>query len=151
MDADVNITVDALRHKADKTQDELYLLSVVNRLEADNDLHYLNITPEIGVWLWIEADCSRYMSFLEGKYDEQLFNMQVLVNEVATMPWAGDNDRKLGKSKLNNLAIKVMEHIEYTNIDRVYEDMMCAYAKYCMEDPVLSIEYIHKLESVLNR
>ena len=151
LDADVNITVDALRHKADKTQDELYLLSVVNRLEADNNLHYLNITPEIGVWRWIEADCSRYMSFLEGKYGEQLFNMQVLVNEVAAMPWDGDNDRKFGKSKLKNLAIRVMGHIEYTNIDRVFEDMMSAYAKYCMEDPVLSVEYIHKLESVLNR
>ena len=89
--------------------------------------------------------------FLEEKYDEQLFDMHDLVNEVAAMPWAGVNDRKFGKSKLYNLARKIMEHIEYTNIDRVYEDMMCAYAKYCMENPVLSVKYIDKLESVLNR
>ena len=151
LDADVNITVDALRHKANKTQDERYLLSLADQLAADNNLHYLDITPEIGVWRWIEADCSRYMSFLVDKYGEQLFDMLFLVNEVAAMPWAGDNNRKFGKSKLYNLAGKIMEHIEYTNIDRVYEDMMCAYAKYCMENPVLSVKYIHKLESVLNR
>lgn len=151
LDADVNITVDKLRHKADKTLSERYLLNLADLLAADNNLHYLNITPEIGVWQWIDADCSRYMSFLKDKYGEQLFDMQVLVDKVDAMPWTGENDRKLGKSKLDNLAKIIMEHIEYTNIDRVYEDMMVAYAKYCMEDPTLSVEYIQKLESVLNR
>lgn len=151
LDADVEATIHDVRVKAHKNADEIEYLALADALNAANNLQFLNITPEIGVWRWIVEDCSRYMSFLEDKFGDQVFNMQTLVDEVTALPWDGDNERKFGKSKLYNLATKITEHIEYTNIGRVYEDMMYAYAKYCMDDPALSVEYIQKLEGVLNR
>lgn len=151
LDADVKSTIHDIRIKAHKNTDETEYIALVDALDNVNNLQFLNITPEIGVWRWIVEDCSRYISFLEDKFGDQIFDMKTLVDEVNALPWEGDNERTLGKSKLYNLATKIREHIEYTNIDRVYEDMMYAYAKYCMEDPVLSVEYIQKLEGILNR
>lgn len=152
LDRDVEDTISDIRRKgAAKTREESNLITLVDELRGYNDIQYLNITPEIGVWNWIVEDCSRLMNYLVYEHGEQVFSMQDLVNDVAALPNEGDNERKKGKSRLRNLATRIMANIPYSNIAIAYNDMMKAYAKWCMSEHDLCIEYTRKLESLLNR
>ena len=152
LDRDVEDTISDIRRKgAAKTREESNLITLVDELRGYNDIQYLNITPEIGVWNWIVENCSRLMNYLVYEHGEQVFSMQDLVNDVAGLPNEGDNERKKGKSRLRNLATRIMANIPYSNIDIAYNDMMKAYAKWCMSEHDLCMEYTRKLESLLNR
>ena len=151
LDEDVKDTIMTIRKKgADKTENEERILSVANTLNSDGNLHYLNITPELGVWNWIKNDPSDYMSFLIDNHGDQLFSIHDFVNEIDTLPPA-QNPREEGKQKLSELAGKIMEHIAYQDILAAYKDMLYAYAKYCNSVPALAGYYVGKIESLLNR
>ena len=111
--ADVEGAIHDVRVKAHKSADETEYQALADALNAANNLQFLNITPKIGVWRWIVEDSSRYMSLLEDRFGDQVFNMQALVDEVTALPWVGDNERKLGKSKLYNLATKMPWRVRY--------------------------------------
>lgn len=152
LDKDVEDTIREIRRKGvAKTREESELIATVDALDAYGDIQYLNITPEIGVWKWIVEDCSRLMSYLVEQHGEQIFSMQTLVDEVVALPIEGGNERKKGKSKLKNLADRIKVRIPYSNVELAYDDMMNAYAKWCMNDPDISEEYTRKLENLLNR
>ena len=152
LDKDVEDVVKAIRDKGNNASaEEKRFLNTERGLSNDHNMHYLNITPEIGVWEWIKQDSSKLMSYLVDEYGEQNFNIQPLVDEADVIAANPANPRKQGKTKLKALAEKLMQKMDISSINKCYEDMMCAYAKDLMSDPHQKTAYYKKLESVLNR
>lgn len=152
LDKDVEYTIQSIRQKgSDATPEEKRFLKQVQELLDDHNLYFLNITPEIGVWKWIRQDCKKLMSYLLEEYGDQNFDLLQLVKEVDSLPARADNERKEGKTKLGDLADKLMHKMDISTIGRCYEDMMRAYAKDYMSVQQQKEEYVQKLERVLNR
>lgn len=153
LDKDVEDTLREIRGKgSSKSEEEKHILQQVDELLDDRDLTYLDITPEIGVWQWIENDGRFFEEYLNRTRGEQPFRMQDVVNRVLTQAAEAENERKRGKTRLRQLAAELKNFIPYPNDDRAYDDMMAAYGEYCMEkNEGKKNYYTHELESVLNR
>ena len=152
LDKDVQDTIQTIRHKGNNaTTEEKLFLNKVHELSDDNNLYFLNITPETGVWEWIKQDCRRLMYYLVDEYGDQNLNMQQLVNEVDALYTNVANPRREGKAKLKALAEKILQYMDISSITRCYEEMMCAYANDYMSVQKQKAEYVQKFEGVLNR
>lgn len=153
LDKDVEDTFHTIRMKGNnKSEDEKEMLELVDELRNDHDLEYLDITPEIGVWRWIEQDGSYFAEYLNELHGEQPFRMQDIVNNVLQQAAESENERKQGKTRLHQLAAQLKNYIPYPNDERAINDMIASYGKYCMEqNEEKKNYYVNKLESVLNR
>ena len=153
LDKDVEATIHMIRLKGRmKTEKEKQVIQQIDELLEDHDLAYLDITPEIGVWRWIEHDSSYFAAYLNDLYGEQPFRMQDVVSKVLAQAAGADNEREQGKTRLRQLAEELKNYIEYPNYERIYDDIIASYGKYCMEQSEEKKNYyLSKLESVLNR
>lgn len=153
LDKDVEETIHTIRLKGrSKSEKEKQVIQLVDELLEDYNMAYLDITPEIGVWRWIEQDSGYFAAYLNNLYGEQPFRMQDVINSVLAQAAGSDNEREQGKTRLRQLAEELRNHIEYPNNERIYDDIMASYGKYCMEQSEAKKNYyLSKLESVLNR
>lgn len=152
LDKDVEEIVQKVKYKGNNaTFGEKSFLNKVQDLLNDNNLYYLNITPELGVWEWIKQCSDKLMSYLVDKYGDQNFNIQQFINEADALSVNDSNPRKEGKTRLKSFAEKLKLHMDISSISRCYEDIMYAYAKDYMSIPKQKGEYVKKLEGVLNR
>lgn len=129
LDNDVEGSIRALKSKGEKqTEAEKRKL----KLFADNDenISYLNITPELGIWNFIENNANDFEDFFETRHGSQLCKVSdLIVKTLGEEKKENCNLRKWAKGCLKNFKEKINLYFTTISEDSVIDTILDFYVE----------------------
>lgn len=146
LDLDVKDIKDTLSTKGNqRTQEEQKLFELFNLLS--NRIHYLPITPELGIWNWLNDQKDNIQSLLLDYYTGSTFNLSDLLYETNTrFSTSSTNIRKNAKFKLKYLT-KKLESILNEDSKRINQHLF----KLFVEEHFKIEDNLNKLKSTFGQ
>lgn len=146
LDEDVKDTYDSLSKKKNKTKGEKAILKLFD--DNKNNVHYLSITPELGVWEWISTNPLKLKDYIDGKHSIQAFDIshQIELVNKEEEPNKNYNLRDWAKRCFKNIAYKINEMNPRITEDEFCRDMIDCYVQ---NEILENIENKNKIKSIL--
>lgn len=106
-------------------ENNLYDLFRNNR----NNISYLSITPELGIWEWMEQHPNDFRTFMDAQHGVQGYNMAdaIVATSAEEQPKRGNNLRNWAKGCFNNFKERVHQQNPQISESEVVEDMIMCY------------------------
>lgn len=125
LDKDVEGTIQEIKNKPEKTDADNKKLDLF-RKQADW-IFYLNITPEEGVWTWLDGNEAKYESLIMERLGQGIINQHIhqIKKEVDTEEQGkgGTNLRNHAKSCFKNMFEKLCKEAPHVSED-VFSDLL---------------------------
>ena len=132
----------------------------VGRTAAENELldlfksnsgyyNYLSITPELGIWEWIESNPEKFRFYIDREFGTQSCDVKMLINETTTKE-AGNktgNLRKWAKGCFMNFKEKLNRYNPAISEEKVVEALIGCY----VENTYNTVALKQTLMPILNR
>ena len=146
LDKDVADTIQQIRSKDGKTDAEIKELQLFD--EEREHISYLSITPEEGVWAWLEHHTSDYERAIHNRHGQGILNQPLSVLkqqvDVEEKDTGGDNPRKHAKGCFKNILEKLHQQAPHITENEFIDLLMESYVKEQYDNPV----GLNKLKSV---
>lgn len=90
----------------------------------------MSITPELGVWEWIEQNSAKLKKYLDVQYGLQTYDVVRLIEETSAEEAMnkGDNLRNWAKGCFKNIADKINAKNHLISKREIYKSLLICYA-----------------------
>lgn len=136
LDADVKDTYQEWLDKGnDRTASENQKLALFNNMHAN--ITYLTITPELGIWQWIEQNKIIFKTYVEAKHEMILTNIADCIDETSAAEQANKRNattpgqmRDWAKGCFKNIKERIHQHEHSISEDNVIDYMIDCYVEH---------------------
>lgn len=112
---------------------------------------YLPITPELGVWNWLNANITNIQQSLNQHYSDAIINLSDLITQTEThFRVPADSERKSAKRKLKHLVL-LLEARTNENSKRINQFLFGLFVKQHYSRPEHNAELRQTFGEILNR
>lgn len=128
LDEDVKTTYREWHNNRNRTEAEQKKYELFNR--NGNNISYLSITPELGVWEWIEQNSAKLKKYLDVQYGLQTYDVVRIIEETSAEEAMnkGDNLRNWAKGCFKNIADKINAKNHLISKREIYKSLLICYA-----------------------
>ena len=128
LDKDVEDTYNDWEAKGNnrtEAEERKYNLFKVNH----DNISYLSITPELGIWEWMEQNPNIFKNYLDSKHGVQSFNVKNIIEQTVNeeLPNKTGNPRKWAKGCFKNFTEKIQQANPLLHESEVESDMITCY------------------------
>ena len=128
LDEDVKSVYRDWHNNRERTEAEQKKYELFNR-NSDN-ISYLSITPELGVWEWIEQNPTTLKDYLDRQFGQQTYDVVDLIEEVSTEEASNKqgNLRNWAKGCFKNIADEIYAENPQISRRELYKGLLICYA-----------------------
>lgn len=130
LDKDAEDALEDLKNKGNsRTEAENKKLNLF--LNNHDNITYLSITPELGVWQWIESNPRKFKDFFDEAFGTQSFNMENVISKTISEELKNKtgNLRNWAKGCFKNFAEKINNENPRIDKDHIVKSMLHCYVK----------------------